>query len=94
MAFCDSKKNVNKLSKAKLYLLYYIQLFIYFCYLSIVTCISGYRRGVDWWLNLLNTYTQLITTSKYDSLTGLHTLNITVSVAHINSSMFLLVVSW
>jgi hypothetical protein len=33
-------------------------------------------------------YTQLVTTSKYNSLTGLHTLKITVTAAHIKSSVF------
>jgi hypothetical protein len=32
-------------------------------------------------------YAQLVTTDNYNSLTGLHTLNITVSAAHIKSSM-------
>jgi hypothetical protein len=46
-----------------------------------------YRRGLDWWLYLLTTYRQLVTTSNCNSLTGLHTLKITVTAAHINSSV-------
>jgi hypothetical protein len=50
----------------------------------IVTCMSDYRWGLDWWLDLLlTTYTQLVTTSNYNSLTGLPTLKITVTTAHV-----------
>jgi hypothetical protein len=43
-----------------------------------------------------NLYTQLVTTSKYNSLTGLHTLKIAVTEAHTGkkSSMPCPVVSW
>jgi hypothetical protein len=58
----------------------------------IVTCMSDCRRGLDWWFDLLTT--QLITTSNYNSLTGLHTLQIPVTAAHKKSSMSSLVVSW
>jgi hypothetical protein len=39
-------------------------------------------------------YTQLVTTNKYNSFTGLHPLKITVTAGHIKSSMSSLVVSW
>jgi hypothetical protein len=29
---------------------------------DIFTCMSGYRRGLDWWLNLLHTLIQSVTT--------------------------------
>jgi hypothetical protein len=44
---------------------------------------SDYGRGLDWWLDLLTTYTQLVTASNYNSLTGLRTLKIIVTAAHI-----------
>jgi hypothetical protein len=50
---------------------------------------SDYGRGLKWWLDLLNTYTQLVTTSNSSSLTGLHTLKITVDAANIKSSVFI-----
>jgi hypothetical protein len=37
---------------------------------------------------------QIVTTSKYKSLTELHTPDITVTVAHIKSSQSSLVISW
>jgi hypothetical protein len=55
--------------------------------LRIVTCISDYRRDS----NLVNRFiehSQVVTTSNYNSLTGLHTLKITVTTEHkIKSSM-------
>jgi hypothetical protein len=42
---------------------------------------SDYRRGSDKCPELLTT--QLVTTSKYNSLIGLHTLKINVTEAHI-----------
>jgi hypothetical protein len=39
-------------------------------------------------------YTHLTTTSNYNSLTGLHSLKITVTAAHIMCSMSSLGVSW
>jgi hypothetical protein len=51
--------------------------------LNTVTCMSDFRRGLDWWLDLLNTYThththtQLVSTSNYNAIADLHTLQIT-----------------
>jgi hypothetical protein len=39
-------------------------------------------------------YTQLITTSNYNNLTGLYTLKITVTAAHIETSVSSLVIFW
>jgi hypothetical protein len=39
-------------------------------------------------------HTQLITASNYNSLTGLHTVEITVIGAHVKSSVSSLVISW
>jgi hypothetical protein len=55
----------------------------------IVTCQCDYRRGLDWWLDLLNTYKQLVTTSNYNNLTGLHTLKTTVTAAHVIFYVFI-----
>jgi hypothetical protein len=49
---------------------------------------SDYGRSLDWWLDLLTTYTQLVTTSNYNSLTSLRTLKITVTAPQIKSSVF------
>jgi hypothetical protein len=43
-----------------------------------LTVVIELKGGVKEWL-----YTQLIITSKYNSLTGLHTLKITVTAAQI-----------
>jgi hypothetical protein len=40
---------------------------------------SNFRRGLDWLLHLLNTYTQLVTTSNYNAIADLHTLQITTA---------------
>jgi hypothetical protein len=38
--------------------------------------------------------TRFVTTSNFNSLTGLHTLKITVTAAHMKASMSSLFVSW
>jgi hypothetical protein len=53
--------------------------------------IDGVWSG-DWIYRPL--ITQLVTTSNYNSLNGLHILKITVTEAHIKSSTSSLVVSW
>jgi hypothetical protein len=35
----------------------------HYVFINIVTCLSDYRRGLDWWLDLLLTYT--LTTGHY-----------------------------
>jgi hypothetical protein len=60
--------------------------------MHIVTCV-----GVQTGFGLVNEYTnhlQIVTTSNYNSLTGLHPLKITLTAAHIKFSMSSLVVSW
>jgi hypothetical protein len=47
----------------------------------IITCISNYRRGLDWRLDLLTTLTRLMTTRNYIAITNLHNLQITTARA-------------
>jgi hypothetical protein len=48
---------------------------------NIVTCMSDYRRGLDWWLDLLTTYT--LTTHDY----ALHTTDPHRLVSSVYSSL-------
>jgi hypothetical protein len=48
---------------------------------NIVTYIRGVTiiRGLDWLMDLLHLYTQLLTTSNYSAIADLHTLQFTVT---------------
>jgi hypothetical protein len=52
--------------------------------IHIVTCMSDARRGFGLEIAFIH-HLQVVTTNKYNSLTELHTQNITVTTAHIKS---------
>jgi hypothetical protein len=55
-------------------------------YMNIVSCMNGSQQGFR--LNIAFTdHLRIVTTSNYDSLTELHTPSITVTTAHIKSSL-------
>jgi hypothetical protein len=47
-----------------------------YIYTSIMTCMSDYRWGLNWWMGLLTTYTH-DTTSNYSATANLHNCQIT-----------------
>jgi hypothetical protein len=60
---------------------------------DIVTWGRDYRRGFGLDIGFIDDL-RIITTSNYNSLEELHTPNITVTTAHINSPKFSLTVFW
>jgi hypothetical protein len=50
---------------------------------------SDYKRGLDWWLDLLNTYTHnSLLHATYSAIANLHTLQITKAHAKSSQSDF------
>jgi hypothetical protein len=48
---------------------------------DIVTCTGDYWRSLDWGLDLLTTYTRLVTTSNYNGTANLHNSQMTTAHA-------------
>jgi hypothetical protein len=63
--------------------------------LNILSCVWVIIDGVEMVTRFIDhLYTPLVTTSNYNSLTGLHTLKIPVTAAHIKYFMSSLVFAW